>query len=196
MNDGDNCDSLAVVWAPVPGYEGIYEVSSAGEVRSVNRVVPGTRSGKATWIRVSGRTMKLRTGDDGYVRVRLNRDNTGRGFLVHRLVALAHVKNPDDKPQAAHKDGDRSNNKASNIVWATQSENEQHKRAHGTDRGGARHPLARLSQAQVAEVRASPRERLGELAKELGVTRAHVNSVRSGRRWPLYQQEERKGTHP
>ena len=106
-------------WRPVVGYEGDYEVSDHGRVRVVKegrkRVRP-VGSILPQFVQSTGR----------YKTVHLYKDNKGLTVRVHRLVALAFIPNPDNKPQVNHKDSDWSNNHVSNLEWVTASENRKH----------------------------------------------------------------------
>ena len=102
-------------WMPVVGYEGLYEVSNHGRVRSLKR---NTTSGKI--LRGSARK------NNGYVSLVLFKCGKGQGKLVHRLVAEAFISNPECKPDVNHIDGNKQNNRAENLVWCTPSENQQH----------------------------------------------------------------------
>lgn len=82
-----------------------------------------------------GRVIKQQVGGLGYVRVELWENGKGRKYLVHRLVAQAFIPNPERKPQVNHIDGDKSNNKISNLEWVTQSENQIHAYRCGLQRG-------------------------------------------------------------
>lgn len=104
-------------WLPVPGYEGLYEVSDLGAVR-------GPRTG-------DGR-LKPRPHKDGYAKVNLCRGGRQKTFLVHRLVLDAFVGPREPGQECRHLDGDPSNNRLTNLAWGTQSENELDKVRHGT----------------------------------------------------------------
>jgi len=119
------------VWKPVPEYEGHYEVSSLGNVRGIGRYVD-TKSGSS---RIAPRQLKCQSTTD-YPRVHLSKDGAGKHYLVHRLVALAFLPNPENKPQVNHIDGDKANPVLSNLEWVTNSENVRHsidqlKNVHG-----------------------------------------------------------------
>lgn len=111
------------IWKPVVGYEGFYEVSDEGCLRSVDREVPYKSSG--TMIR-RGRPMKLNTNKYGYVDVRLGKEGVETSHLMHRLVAMAFLENPEAKPQVNHKNGNKSDNRLENLEWSTLSENRLH----------------------------------------------------------------------
>lgn len=102
-------------WRPVVGYEGLYEVSSYGRVRSLpNRGTPGKyNNGKIKIPQKRGR----------YLYVRLCKDGKGTAFSIHRLVAVAFIPNPLNLPCVDHIDTDCHNNCVSNLRWVTHSEN-------------------------------------------------------------------------
>lgn len=110
-------------WRPVVGYEGRYEVSNLGRVRSLRRMIPN-RFGKY----MNGRILKPITNHNGYYYVTLGR---GKHGFVHRLVIEAFVPNPDNKPFCDHIDSNRKNNRVENLRWATYQENNStgHKRS-------------------------------------------------------------------
>lgn len=111
------------VWKEVPGYEGKYEVSNEGNVRSLN--YRGTGQPKI---------LKPITCGKGYLMVGLCKNGSMRWAKVHRLVALLFVPNPDNKPQVNHLDGVKTNNLASNLEWATGGENLAHAYRKGLKR--------------------------------------------------------------
>lgn len=123
-------------WRPVVGYEDLYEVSNWGNVRSIDRVVDIMRSnGRPAKYTRAGRVLSISMGETSYAMCWLQVKPNPRNVLVHRLVAQAFVPNPDNKSQVNHKDGNKHNNYASNLEWATASENIKH--AHCT---GLAHP--------------------------------------------------------
>ena len=99
------------VWKDLPQLGGHYQVSNQGRIRKATKVLHPT----VNW--------------DGYLRVRVT-DKNGRKQQValHRLVALAFIPNPDNKPQVNHRDGDRANCRAENLEWVTNAQNQQHRR--------------------------------------------------------------------
>lgn len=116
-------------WKTIEGYEGFYEVSDKGNVRSVKREFLG-RNGVTKPVHEKllkpNRTKSTERHPIQRYAVELWRDNKRKRVLVHRLVAEAFVLNPDGKPQVNHKDGKPENNEADNLEWATNSENVKH----------------------------------------------------------------------
>lgn len=103
-------------WRDIPGYEGLYQVSNLGRVKSLKRP---NRHGTFTYKQV---ILKQRI-KRGYYVVYLYKDKEVSNFLVSRLVATAFIPNPDNKPFVDHIDTNKSNNKVNNLRWVTASEN-------------------------------------------------------------------------
>ena len=97
-------------WRPVVGYEGLYEVSNTGRVRSLDRYV---KTCYGSYRLHKGKVLSPGIRPDGYLVVSLQY----RMFRVHRLVAEAFLPNPDNLPQVNHKDEDKSNNRVDNLEW-------------------------------------------------------------------------------
>lgn len=104
-------------WRPVVGYEGFYEVSSLGRVRSIGNKSDGTAK-KEIYRKPQGTL---------YLTVDLWRNNKPDNKLLHRLVAEAFLPNPDNLPEVNHKDLDTSNCRLSNLEWVSVSDNNLHK---------------------------------------------------------------------
>jgi hypothetical protein len=98
------------IWKDIEGYEGRYEISNLGNIRS-----PRRPNGK-----------KSRIGGAGYLYITLWNGKKYNLLTVHRLVAKAFIDNPENKPFVNHIDGDKTNASADNLEWCTQSENSKH----------------------------------------------------------------------
>lgn len=174
---------------PVPGFLG-YFVSEEGEVFS-NK---------------NGALKKLKQGRDpaGYPQHGFSVGN-GRVITlrVHKIVASAWLPPPPSPEHVIrHRDGNNKNNRADNLLWGTQQENIDDKRRHGTlatgDRNGSRlHPesivrgsrsnFAKLSEEQVAEIRArlAQGEKGNAIARDFGVAKTTISAIKCGKNWRL-----------
>lgn len=115
------------IWKDIAGYEGLYQVSNFGRVKSLPRTVTYTRICNNKEQNVishhSGRIMSLPTNGAGYIHVPITR---GKNMQVHRLVAEAFIPNPENKPFVNHIDGNKTNNRVDNLEWVTNRENQRH----------------------------------------------------------------------
>lgn len=114
-------------WKDIPGYEGLYEASDKGRIR--------TKEGKTTTRTISGkeqkrvwksRVLKIKSKKIRDPRVTLWKDKKPEDYLISRLVGTTFIPNPEEKPCINHIDGNPKNNEASNLEWVTYSENMKH----------------------------------------------------------------------
>lgn len=114
------------IWKPIKGYEGMYEVSNYGRVRSLDRYV-NSASSKSGYQLAKGQLLKQRTNTEtGYSTIMVYKDHKKKGYNVHRLVAEHFVPNPNNYETVNHIDGDKTNNRADNLEWVSQSDNLLH----------------------------------------------------------------------
>lgn len=117
------------VWKPIKDYEGLYEVSNLGNVRSLDHIA----SNGVKDILYKGKVIApFYDGKRNYFQVTLCKGRYHkRKFLVHRLVALMFIPNPHDLREVNHKDGNKTNNRLSNLEWVTSKQNKDHARKNG-----------------------------------------------------------------
>lgn len=113
------------VWKPALGFEGAYEVSSLGRVRSLDRVTDRGRKWK-------GRISAPKPRYDGYVPVTMWREGAQHVLLIHAVVLASFVGPRPEGLEVLHRDGDRANNRLDNLSWGTHAENVRDQLAHGT----------------------------------------------------------------
>ena len=157
---------LGTKWRRIKGYPG-YQISNTGLFKN-------SRGIKIPWI-------NRRTG---YPTVDLWKNNVGKKQTVSRLVALHFIPNPLGKKYVCHNDGNKLNNKYTNLYWGTAEENGADRRRHGTDALGENNPMAKLSNKQVASIREL--KGFGLFAREVAlrfkVSRQCINDIWTGKR--------------
>lgn len=164
-------------WLPVPGFEGSYEVSDLGRVRSLDRVVLCTRGQKTYEQKLSGALRVPHKNTSGHLQIRFGR--YGPTMLVHVLVMLCFVGEKPESADVRHLNGVHTDNRLTNLQYASRSRNMQDKKWHA----GATHYV--LKPAQVLSIK---RRLLGyyrglgaELADEYGVSRGTISAIRCGK---------------
>ena len=111
------------IWKPVVGYEGIYEVSSLGRVKSCERTIIRSNGRE---INFPDKIMKPSINHKGYEIIDLRENGKRSGGFVHRLVGEAFIENPYNKKQINHKNGIKTDNRVENLEWVTNQENMRH----------------------------------------------------------------------
>ena len=160
------------VWKPISGYEEQYEISSLGNLRSLDRHEQMS-DGRTRFRR--GKMMSTQVKKNtGYVAVNLYKDGKAKTYLVHRLVAEAFIPNPGHKKEVNHKSGDKTDNSVQNLEWMTSSENTRHSYDVLGRRGSC---VGRFTQDQIREIRADERvHRL--IAADYGVSRSLIDQIK------------------
>lgn len=110
------------IWKDVVGYKGMYQVSNIGRTKTMSRNIYS----KGSIHYIMKERVTRQTDFKGYKQIRLRKDNLSRLYFVHRLVLMAFIPNPFNKPYVNHKNGIRNDNRVENLEWCTRSENEKH----------------------------------------------------------------------
>lgn len=148
-------DSLEEEWVDITDYEGCYQISTKGQIKSCNRYVGHNYGGLRL---IKSRILTQSINSSGYKKVRLSKDGIGANFYVHRLIAEHFIDNPQNKPEVNHKDGNKLNNNISNLEWVTEQENTQHAHDNG---------LAEISGYNKFKVSQKARKLTDEQVKEI-----------------------------
>lgn len=112
------------IWKNIQDYEGIYECSSLGRIRSLDRYVLDSK--RQIYFFVKGCELKPRKNKNGYLQVSLNKKGKRKMVYVHRIIAETFLEKIKDKNTINHIDGDKNNNCVDNLEWCTYSENNKH----------------------------------------------------------------------
>ena len=140
------------IWKDIEGYQGHYQVSNFGRVKSLARLRKYKSNGLS---KHKGLILIPSITRKGYYSVGLSKDSKRKTFKVHRLVALAFIPNPENKPQVNHDNGIKTDNHVDNLEWNTGSENVVHSLKHLKCKraSGEKTAMAKLTEKEVLEIR-------------------------------------------
>ena len=165
------------IWKDIPGYEGLYQASSVGNIRSLNYHRQNII-----------KNMKPYVHKHGYLMVNLRKDNEGKGVLVHRLVALTFIPKSENKNYVDHIDSNKSNNTTTNLRWCTNQENVVWAYESGTmvGRKGIEHHNNKLTEENVREIKNlfnTTKLCNFEISQMYNVGKNAISKIRCGTRW-------------
>lgn len=158
-----------IVWKDISGYEGLYQVSNNGLVKSLDRITTGNRKRK-----IRGKNLSQGVNEFGYCVVALCKDGRIKMKRVHRLVADAFIPVVPGKPYINHKDGNPKNNHSSNLEWCTQKENVQHAYNAGLNKSSGILTKEQVNYIKTVYVPYSREFGTGALARKFGVNQTVV----------------------
>lgn len=167
----EQCKNGNEVWTDIPEYEGRYQVSNMGRVKSLDRSVIDKKGRKHP---TTGRVMKpVPDKKTGHLRIGLFKDNKRCVLYVHRLVMEAFVGQCPSNMEVCHNDGDSSNNRLDNLRYDTRNENMIDASKIN------RHPAQKLSPEDVIAIRQrlSTGERQKDIAKDYGVGQYAISAI-------------------
>lgn len=178
------------VWRDVQGYEGLYQVSNLGNVKSMEREITRTlKNGKISTFIKKEKVLKAPLDISGYPRVSLYKDGKSNFVFVHRLVAQMFLDDVEltTEMQVNHKDGIKNNNHVENLEWCTRSENLKHAHEIGIKKALKGEELwnSKLTEENVREIRELLKQGLTgvSIAKRFGVHPMQISSIKLGKIW-------------
>jgi hypothetical protein len=182
------------LWSDIIGYEGLYQVSNFGRVNSLGRVVvvkqdrydkPRAMHWKSKMLKPAISKSYPTSRHKGYVQVKLRKDGKTKNYEVHRLVAIAFVDNPNEKPVVNHIDANPSNNHHSNLEWCTIRENNAHTTRLGRRMHNGAYCTAKLNSKQVRIIKFLLLLGIHPIiiAKRFKTSRSNIYSIRKGDTW-------------
>jgi len=172
------------IWENIIKYEGYYQVSNLGSVRSLNRYVNSKFNNKRF---AKGKLLKLNTDKDGYRTCVLCKDNKNKTCKVHRLVLTAFKENSNNYSMSNHLDGNKKNNYIDNLEWCNQSINEKHAHRIGLkNHKGENHSQSRLKEIDIKKIRGLRKTfklKYNEIAKIFGINDSYAWEIVNRKAW-------------
>ena len=169
------------VWRWVSGYQGLYEVSNLGRLRSYYRKGRRNSSNASETPLV----MKPYVGVRGYRLATLRKDGIPKNIPVHSLVVSAFYGEVPRGKEVRHRDGNKTNNRLDNLIVGTRAENEADKVRHGVSNRGSRNGMSVLTEQDVKQIKSLLKRRIPHsvIAHMFGVSQPVVTSINTGKAW-------------
>ena len=161
------------VWKDITEYEGLYQVSNIGRIKSLERYSANQWSEKARFR--EEKILSYQLTKDGYPSIKLSKNGNAIRHRIHRLVALCFLENPFGKEQVNHINGIKTDNRVENLEWATQNENQLHACKNGLK-------PSKLTESDVLKIRNDKRTG-SEIAKDYNIAFQTVSEIKNKKIW-------------
>lgn len=157
------------IWKDIGGYEGLYEVSNLGRIKSLHFK--------------ESKILKNLEDRDGYLQLNLTKNNKQKLHKIHRLVVIQFIENPLNKPEVNHKNGIKTDNRVENLEWVNHSENMKHGYRKGfINNTGEKNGSHKLNKRQAFFIRNSE-IRNCKLAKMFNVSEVTISNIKKLKIW-------------
>lgn len=180
-----------MIWLDIPGYEGLYQASDKGQIRSLDRnIIRTNRWGNPSVFSLKGRLVRPWTNKKGYVYICLGAGKTNKKELHYWIATTFIGPRPFATAEVNHKNGIKNDNRISNLEWVTRQQNVRHSFDFGFNHKGSKHGIAKLNESQVLEIkqilksknkRAKPYYK--DIATQFNVDRKTIESIAKGNTW-------------
>ena len=169
------------IWLPIAGFVGLYEVSSMGRMRSLDR---RSWNGVA-WHQAKGRIISSFLAGKGYEAVSLWKENRSQKRYIHELMLTTFVGPCPDGMECRHLDGDKNHNYLENLRWGMPRENSADQLIHGTRNRGEQQHCAKLSELSARKAKQWLSEGMSsaDIGRRLGVHRKTISDIKLGHSW-------------
>ena len=173
------------IWNPVPGFGDYYEASNIGNIRSKDRIVirNNPKTGKLCKFFYKSKILQSCPSDkDGHQVVHLGFNLKKKNVFVHTMVLLAFVGGRPNGMECCHINGDATDNRVENLRWDTHHSNNQDRKLHGKYANGQNHPMAKLSEKDILNIRSSEKNNK-ELRKIYPISNSQMHRILTKQSW-------------
>ncbi len=178
---------MTEIWRDIPGWKGMYQASNLGRIKSLARYIVTV---KGTKYPIEEKILKGHVDTKGYIQVEFKRNRRRHIIALHRLIALAFIPNPENKPQINHINGNKTDNRIENLEWCTGSENVRHAWNNRLNHAlhGEQHPNAKLTNEQAKWVKEHyiPRDKeygVNAMARKFNVSTTPIYNILKKKGW-------------
>lgn len=172
-------------WRDIGGYEGSYQISDLGRVKSLSRIIWNGQPKLPR--RLRERILRPIKSNTGYLNVKLCSGGFTSTMQIHQIVAATFIPNPNNKSQVNHRNGVKTDNRATNLEWHSALENTNHARSVlGYDNSKELNGQAKLTQDQILQIRhmyMTGEYLQREIGEIFGIHQAHVSRIILGKLW-------------
>lgn len=168
------------IWKDIPGYEGLYQASTEGRIRSLDKYIQYS-NGRQVFHK--GKVLKLFERKDGYLKITLHKNVKSKTHLVHRLILTVFDRLPKEGEEGNHCDGDKSNDCISNLEWVTRIDNMRHRI---NILGKSQINRYVLTNGEVKEIKILLKQghlSQREIAKRYNISESVVSGIKLGKAW-------------
>lgn len=185
MNHSENLDLKNIegeIWKDIPGFEGLYQASNLGRIKSLERWYQS-----ANLLKMPENIKKQKPNVGGYWYLHLCKNGKKWATSVHKLIALTFIgPKPYEKATVNHIDSNKLNNRAENLEYCSIKENIQHHRKNVNDYIGINHPMARLTEKDILDIREEYKTSKilqKDMAKRYNVSQVMISRIIKRKTW-------------